>query len=847
MASLVSITTGNLTSAGTWGLVDTTSELDSEAGNQQIGTSSTDTSSFTPGAITVDGVLVKMYQRASSPSGTLTVTLRNSSSSVDVVSVTVNVSDLPLSSNGNGGWVHLKFAAPETLLAATNYVIRAITSASNQVWFYRNATGGNFCRKLVTTTTQAPAADDHLVICGQLTGAGALTSVTVTMDSVSSTSYGPTVSGGPPQGIVVSLGGTLEWGNAASTAYYLRFKGVLQVSPGGVVNVGTSVSPLGSTTTAIIETACVANVDSGIRVSGGTFGVYRTGNTNMWSLLTSDVSAGATVLPVVDTTGWQAGDIVAIAATNRTHTECEERIIASVDSLTQITVTVALTYAHGGDATSGVQAEVLNLSQGVIFRGLSTSLCGYFFGHAGAVIDVSNAEFTFWGGAGDSKRGIELNGSCASASFRYMSIHDSTGNSQCGFNIPSENASSASWLTVEHVVVYNQQENHFRANVNSGVLGASAVLNDLVFVRNSNYAIVTIKDSNGCTFSNMRIAGSTGNNAGWGIACDSPTWVVFDSLVIHSCNTKGINLYGTIHRVSIIGTSKIWRNNDSGVYVENELGSSTVKPTYPALELVGVTLFGNNGAGLILLRGVNPFNYVLVDNCDFDGGVTHVQSTGIVRGGIGSGHTAPDGLFIHNSRFGIGSAMSGVTLDAGNINEPTQIVCDKCEFSSEPRADQTEYGGYIKIQHYNTAGDHRTYYWQGKSQTDAVIYRTAAPSQRLTPNSNSSSVYKLESGDKVVPVPSGQAATVTVYVRTSVSGDGAAYVGTAPRLMLRRNDAAGVTALTVVATLSGGSGAFAALTGSSPAVDEDSVLEFYIDCDGTAGWVNIDDWSVSVS
>jgi hypothetical protein len=49
----------------------------------------------------------------------------------------------------------------------------------------------------------------------------------------------------------------------------------------------------------------------------------------------------------------------------------------------------------------------------------------------------------------------------------------------------------------------------------------------------------------------------------------------------------------------------------------------------------------------------------------------------------------------------------------------------------------------------------------------------------------------------------------------------------------------------VIATYSAGTGAWNSISGTTAAVTGDGVLEFYIDCDGTAGWVNVDDWEAS--
>ena len=38
---------------------------------------------------------------------------------------------------------------------------------------------------------------------------------------------------------------------------------------------------------------------------------------------------------------------------------------------------------------------------------------------------------------------------------------------------------------------------------------------------------------------------------------------------------------------------------------------------------------------------------------------------------------------------------------------------------------------------------------------------------------------------------------------------------------------------------------FQLLIATTPAVTESGVLEFYVDCDGTVGWINIDNWSAT--
>jgi hypothetical protein len=98
------------------------------------------------------------------------------------------------------------------------------------------------------------------------------------------------------------------------------------------------------------------------------------------------------------------------------------------------------------------------------------------------------------------------------------------------------------------------------------------------------------------------------------------------------------------------------------------------------------------------------------------------------------------------------------------------------------------------------------------------------------------------SGFKKV-IASGGTLAASIYVRKSVAGDGAAYNGNQPRLIVRKNVSAGITVDTVLATASAAAGTWEQLSGTTAAVTDDAVLEFYVDCDGTTGWVNIDDFA----
>jgi hypothetical protein len=161
----------------------------------------------------------------------------------------------------------------------------------------------------------------------------------------------------------------------------------------------------------------------------------------------------------------------------------------------------------------------------------------------------------------------------------------------------------------------------------------------------------------------------------------------------------------------------------------------------------------------------------------------------------------------------------------------------------------TDPGMVASQKHDQIAGNHKTWKGAGTISTDSTIYASTAPSARLTPIS---ATVKLISdgfrGGFFVPVNNGQTVTFAIALRKSVVGDGAAYNGNQPRLLVKSNVAIGINADTVLATADSASdGAWITYNGTTVAATDNGVMEFVVDCDGTAGWVNIDDIAITVT
>ncbi len=172
------------------------------------------------------------------------------------------------------------------------------------------------------------------------------------------------------------------------------------------------------------------------------------------------------------------------------------------------------------------------------------------------------------------------------------------------------------------------------------------------------------------------------------------------------------------------------------------------------------------------------------------------------------------------------------------IGVTTTIAVDNASFYNLPTR-MVE--GYVQaLNHNNTVGQDRVWVPNGRSSgatfvPDTTNFNTSSPSLAVYPGV---AAVKVKSPTFSVAVAQGQTATPSVRVR-----EDAAYNGNPARLCVRRNALAGISSDTVIATHSGTLGVWETLTGTTAAVARDCILEFYIDCDGTAGFINVDDFS----
>lgn len=851
MAYRIACANGNYTTAATWATVDATSLLDSQANTFVAATAATwsQGANVAPGIITIDGIAVKVAARVASPSGTFSVRLYNVTGAAAVAgtTVTVNVSDIQTSgSTGTStfdgcaiGWVFFKFAAPVTLAAATNYRVEAQSSAATQVTLYRDATASNMSRMLRTTTTGAPAASDSMFVLGEWTAAATVTARAVTMDQTAATDYG----GGSTSLASLGIGdrGTLTYGTTAATNYVLRLSGVMQVWLGGTFTIGTVADPIPRTGSAVLEFDCATTSDFGLVVFG-TFtaqGLSRTSGKNVvYALLTADVVATNTVITLDRDTGWLNGDDVVLTGTSRTRTDAEVITLNGAATATQITASAGIAADHGG--TTPIQAEAALLSRNVQIRSTLSTAGTYCCTYLASTLDIDWVLFRYVFGA--AQKCFTFNNTSSAFRLDYCCFRDCA-NSTTMLTIWTSSGAT----TLTNCVFFCAVTPTNMVNVTSTATGI-VTWTDCVFAIDNAGAGQMFTVSATTSLATMtRIYVSGGNSSLFNLTDSATSALVIDSCAFHG---SGATAYGGLNITSRMGTvtitnTNVFHNNSAGAGV----GGFLVGGEIGRLLISDCKIIGNQNINIGIMCN---WSNIVVRNSIIAGTTAYATGRGIV-------HTTPHAmrLRVENSSVGVAtgiyaahtSADFGTAGGAAGTPSLDEIICVNSTLGSATETEATFTAvqcsdAFIARQRKDgTTATHERVYWAlGTISYETGTFRTAAPSEKLAPNVLISGA-KLKSAVKRAAVAAGQTVAVSVYVQTSV-----AYAGAAPRLIVKANPALGIDTDTVLDTMAGGASVWEQLTGTtSPAAEEDGVLEFYVDCDGVAGAVYVDDWAATLA
>jgi len=819
MAQLLCDSNINFTAAS-WKVIDSTSYLNSETSNATVTTSFVASSTFTTGAITIEGIMIKLNHILSN-TGTITVELYNSTAAASVVgaTLTVNVSALPqqLISSGCQGFLYFKFGTPVLLLAATLYSVRVKTSVSSTISLAVSS-GTNWSRCLVTSSTAAPAVSDNLFIAAPYITTTAPSVITCTLNNTSSTIFGS---------VEMAAYSKMVLENNSATSYKLRIAntGLFITSLNSVVEFGTPSSRIDATSSFLLEMLSTGTATNGINVRHlSKFTMYGSQVTRTAKLIANS-SVGATSLTTNISTNWKNGDNIIFANTIRSasaNSLCEKKTLTADASGTNLTIS-PMSNAKSG--TSPTQCDMGNLTSNAKIYGSSTTSTIYILigvNTAGCVsnFDVDNVEFRNLGGTVLTKYGIVINGQSLSSliNITNCSFYDGFTTSGAYIYIPN----GGDTFNILNNVFYNGNVGLILGITNFN--GTKKANNNLFIAQNNRGLFLTFYTLANYKFEvkNNIVSGAVYN------AIDISTMFGLTDEIDGniSYGNQGLGYYLNASN-SILLNMISYLNNGNGIFSDRSNNN----------KYIGGTLFGNSGTNLTISGGD-----VLITNFDIQSNTTYTTTYGINGGAVNN----PSAINIIFNNCTIGTTRSHNIASIILIQEPYLINFINCSFG-----DSTIYtlnngvfgSSKVGIQRKNgITGNHITYKGYGTLINDTVIFDTSPSSMRLTPTSPT---IKLKSTVFPVSVASGSIATVSIKVRKSVIGDGTAYDGNQPRLILKANASAHASAynsdIVAATATNAANGAWETLSYTLPSAVTDNVgMEFYVDCDGTTGWVNVD-------
>jgi hypothetical protein len=606
-----------------------------------------------------------------------------------------------------------------------------------------------------------------------------------------------------------------------------------------------------SNSTGIFEWASVANSDSYTIVTNtGTlrgYGAVKARRTT----LTNTLAAAGTSITVGSTAGWQVGDEIVFSpgGTGAAASTHEKKTTSAIGSSTTATIAAA-TNTHTVGAMH--PCYVANLTGNVKFRGISGSLGGNIQVQGDGIVDFDEVECM---NLGNTIGTSHFHNNSAGA----VSVTDSSFHTFVNSNYALECTSNSRDYIITGNIIYLTPNRSFQGTNRSSAGTNRTFSNNYVIGMSGNDSCVYIQigsigdDANQVFAGNVISGKTTFANYGFEIIVQvfQATYTFVEASFADNVsaynNANGALLQsdtGGFGR-ACTGTLSNWmmiENTSNGIVVGNN-ALSLSDLWFKTLRVYGNTTFGLQVAN-------NIVGSVLITDLTAGGTTSRAQAVGIeMASAVGTLMTIANAdigvasapITTHGTadiRFNSHAAFNRLFANNVNMGSTNKIV------NSQAAAGGIA-ANFARFQRYGkTAGDHRSYFRNGTISTDTAIFRTSSPSERLTPLLTSA---KLQSSPRLIKKSSGTTATISAYVRKSVVGDGTAYTGAQPRLMQRADPSLGLgTADTVLATASGAAGSWELLTASStPSTTDAGAVEFYVDCDGTAGWVNVDDVTAS--
>lgn len=808
---------------------------------------------------------ILMFCKRLNTTGTVTVALSADSGTTDTVTLQVNASDLP----DNPSWVFFKFASPLALDGGVDYAIGEKSDSAGNARFYRfSSTAADFNRIIVWDDSpgSAPVAADNFYICGIQTGTASETACDIIMDQTANTAYG-----------TFDIGniGSLSFASGAAGNPYLRVAGMFNIWADGILNMGSVATPIPRDSIAILEFNCASESQYYLTVNdGGTFvaqGLSRTAAKNVsWCRLNANKAVNSTSLDVDTDTGWLDNDVIGIAPSGLAS---EYELGAMNGNAAAGTLTVDGFAGVGGGVAAAktgadpYECEVILLTRNVIIRVVNATYNSHLAVTATGILDFDWVWIVNMGHSGSTQPAIVTSTTTGSVDVNYCTFQN---HKYYAFNMVS--AVTTGHIVVSYCVFYsptNFSESHIKTN-HATAQNITVTYNVVIGGgQNSTYAGITLDCANG---TNNEVSHNHVSGAGTGFynqsyPCQLGVAGKFDYNIAHNNFYSGANFYsgwnsGTIDHWKFIRNNPSNNSGYGGLISTNSAwgidGTSYPNGNQPTVS--NAIFLANRQSAIMIAYSA----WLKIDTCTVGG--DSVYATLYFLQYYGSSAQVLD-LDILSCDLGY---QTGVYLQfstnvfylygalaTSNVGKNIDIRMSNCRFTNT-NAQMVAFntGDFLdrwptsrdmikSSKHNQVAGSYVTWTKKGTISTDttAGLYRTASPSERISP---ASATVKVPSGIKQVAVAAGATVTPSVFVRESVVGDGTDYNGNRIRLVLLKNPALGITSNTLIDTATVSSeGAFEELTGTTAAAAEDGVFEFYVDCDGTTGWINVDDWTVT--
>jgi hypothetical protein len=688
-------------------------------------------------------------------------------------------------------------------------------------------------------STPTPTTSDVFFCAGELTGGSANTPRVVTMDNTDTTIFG-----------AINIGhlGTIANGTSASTTYKL-YAGPIQIYGGGELDIGTSGTPVPSTSTALYQLAGqTLNVNA-----GGTFKTYGATKT-LSALLAVDASGGATSLTTDISTGWLSGDSIALTPTTTTYTHAEKKALTGDAVGTALSI-AAITNARTG--TAPYQAELCNLTRNVQISGTNTTTATKLI-FTGANVTV-NMRYTECLNIGTSyitgTAALNFNtGNAPAIDIQQCSFHETTSSGAMLCFVNTGNG-AGNWGSIN--IAYN-------VFYNMGYVSRVGVGYCYPFTIDHNYFILQTANAQGTgalSFPTNPPGGSITNNVFTGLRAtcvlciNAQTPANLDGNSFHGCGGTAFNYEASTSNpglgiLPVINNWTIWRMAGYGLILNQ----------FTPITFNNLNMYSNTTAHVFFYNGTYTFN-----NSTFNAGTTTVTTepftwtSSIIQG--------PLNVTCNACSFGATTphAVTMTTLTNQGMGTTT-IKFKTCTLSDTSFYDAytpttlvtgsrvAKYGDTIAVHNVTISGNNIDYlagYFKTNSR-DVILYNVDSCSERITAWNIAAAfaplpMPKVQSTPKQVIVPSGQHATVSVSCYKADNSKTAQ-----PRLVRLANYDCGLTSDEVVATMTDTqSTTWVTLSGTTTAVpDKDAILQFVVDTSyvsgtGATAFICVENWQIA--